>query len=297
MVLRKEIVSVGKAVKTLKIQGATNVAKQALVALKSLSNYNYKTKKEFFKEFNRNADYLMAQRVTEPALRKAVGFVYSSIRYADDPTLALKHTCDQYFKELKRANEEIALIGANHIKKNATILTHCHSTATMEIIKQLKKMKKSPHVIVTESRPLLQGKITAKELAKAGVDVTYVVDSAIMPFIHDIDVYLTGADAITSDGDVINKVGTAIYAVLADKYDIPYYVAASTYKFDPATFVKGHTKIEHRSTKEIATFKSRKIKISNPAFDKTEAKYINAIICEKGFMLPSTFVSLIHRGD
>ncbi|MBN1160173.1 MAG: S-methyl-5-thioribose-1-phosphate isomerase [Candidatus Diapherotrites archaeon] len=297
MVLRKEIVSIGRDIKALKVQGATNVAKSSLKALKSLSNYEYKTKTQFFKEFKQNADYLIAQRPTEPALRKSIAFVYRNIRYADNPKVSLKHACNRYFDELKKVNEEIAVIGAHHIPKDSTILTHCHSSTVMELIKTLQKMKKNPHVIVTESRPLLQGKLAAEELSKAGIDVTYIVDTAVMELMRDVDVYLTGADAITSDGDVINKVGTAIYAVLADKYDIPYYVAASTYKFDPETLIKEHTTIEHRSTKEVATFKNKKIKVKNPAFDKTESKYVNAIICEKGFVLPSTFVSLIHRGD
>ncbi|PIN82922.1 translation initiation factor IF-2B subunit delta, partial [Candidatus Micrarchaeota archaeon CG11_big_fil_rev_8_21_14_0_20_47_5] len=141
----------------------------------------------------------------------------------------------------------------------------------------------------TETRPLFQGRITARELSEAGIDTTITVDSAAKYAMEefDIDAVLFGADAITSGGDLINKIGTSQIAQIASSAGIPVYSAAEIYKFDPATLWGGREGIEMRGREELLCGKEfKKVKAFNPAFDLTRAKFISAYITELGILPP-----------
>ncbi len=137
------------------------------------------------------------------------------------------------------------------------------------------------HVLVDETRPLLQGaRLTAWELEEAGVPHTVIADSAagLMMARGEVDLVLTGADRIAANGDTANKIGTYTLAVLAAHHGIPLYVVAPSSTVDPATSNGAEIPIEERSGAEVSTrFAAR-----NPAFDVTPAELIAAIVTEHG---------------
>jgi methylthioribose-1-phosphate isomerase len=137
------------------------------------------------------------------------------------------------------------------------------------------------HVLVDETRPLLQGaRLTAWELTQAGIPHAVIADSAAASMFAagDVDCVLTGADRIAANGDTANKIGTYGLAVLARHHGIPFYVVAPTSTIDLATATGAEIPIEERPASEVTSrFAAR-----NPAFDVTPALLIDAIVTERG---------------
>jgi methylthioribose-1-phosphate isomerase len=158
-------------------------------------------------------------------------------------------------------------------------------------LRSAKKNGKNFKVYATESRPVLQGaRLTAFELLNDGFDVTVMSDTAVGLAMQKglVDAVIVGADRITNDGHVFNKVGTYQLASLAHRHKIPFYVAAPISSFDFKTNWK-KVKIEERNAEEVRTIRGvqispSKVSIFNPAFDITPPGLISAIICEKGIL-------------
>jgi methylthioribose-1-phosphate isomerase len=149
---------------------------------------------------------------------------------------------------------------------------------------------KKIHVYADETRPFLQGsRLTAWELMKDGIPTTVISDNmagAIMSH-GKIGAIVVGADRIAANGDVANKIGTYTVAVLAKEHGIPFYVAAPTSTVDLATADGSGIPIENRNVKEVSHIAGKQmvpdgVEIENPAFDVTPAKYVAAIITERG---------------
>ncbi len=161
------------------------------------------------------------------------------------------------------------------------------------MIRSSKLKGKSVKVFATESRPVLQGsRLTAFELSKDGFDVTLVPDTAVGSVMQRslVDAVIVGADRITKDGYVFNKIGTYQIATLAKKHRVPFYVAAPISSFDFKRRFKD-VEIEERSGSEVITIGERRIappevSVFNPAFDVTPPQLVSAIICEKGILRP-----------
>ncbi|MFW6080182.1 MAG: S-methyl-5-thioribose-1-phosphate isomerase, partial [Gemmatimonadota bacterium] len=145
-----------------------------------------------------------------------------------------------------------------------------------------------------ETRPVLQGsRLTAWELARAGVDVTVIVDGAAGSLLRrgEIDLVITGADRIAANGDVANKIGTYPLAVLADRHDVPFYVAVPTSTIDPECPDGDAIPIEGRDPDEVRRGFGRPtappdVPVRSPAFDVTPAELVTAIVTERGVMRP-----------
>jgi translation initiation factor eIF-2B subunit alpha/methylthioribose-1-phosphate isomerase len=144
-------------------------------------------------------------------------------------------------------------------------------------------------VFVDETRPRLQGLLTSWELEQEGIEHAVIADNAAGHFMKngEIDMVITGADRIASNGDVANKIGTYEKAVLAKENGIPFYVAAPTSTFDKTIKSGNEIIIEERGMEELTTINGHSImpdyiKVKNPAFDVTPAKYVKGYITEKG---------------
>lgn len=201
------------------------------------------------------------------------------------------------------ANNGIELIG-----KGARVLTHCNTgplaTAgegtALGVIIAAQRGGKKPRVFATESRPLLQGsRLTYLELQGAGVDVVLIVDAAAAIAIeeHRIDLAIVGADRIARNGDVANKVGTYVLAILAAHHGIPFYVAAPRSTFDLTIAGGAAIPIEERSAGEVTSFAGARAApdgavVYNPAFDITPGHLVTAFVTEYGVLRPPYLESL-----
>ena len=285
-----EVQKIIEDIRALRVQGAKNVA---LAALKAVRIVAERSSDENLRENVKNVVYELAKtRPTEPAMRDALTYVLRNLSSKD----ALLRAIDRYEDEVLDAEKKIADYGARRVPDGGTVITHCHSTTVVSVLRRAKEMGKEFRVVVTETRPLYQGKLTAKDLLAAGIPVIYVVDSAAYLFMQDADMYLTGADAITSDGYVVNKVGTALMAAAADRFNVPYYVAASTLKYDPVTAAGFPEIIEERDPAEVIDPKELPgAEIRNPAFDVTPPDLVDGIISEIGIYSPQIFPAMVAQ--
>jgi len=122
-----------------------------------------------------------------------------------------------------------------------------------------------------------------------------IVDSAVRYFMNEVDLVVVGADAITSEGNVINKIGTSMVALAAKEARTPFYVVSELLKFDPATIHGDYERIEERSSSEVWADPPSGLTIRNPAFDVTRREFIHGIICEEGIISPHSISELISR--
>jgi ribose 1,5-bisphosphate isomerase len=201
----------------------------------------------------------------------------------------------QFLADLDASREQTAEIGAKRIKDGTTVFTHCHSSTVTRLIAKAKAQGKNFKVICTETRPAFQGRITAKELVGLGIDTTFIVDSAARTFMSNVDIVVVGADAITSEGNVVNKIGTGGIAVLAREARVPLYVVSELLKFDPLTLKGEYEKIEQRTPAEVWSEAPANLNVRNPAFDVTPNRYISGIICEEGIIAPQSIVEVMRK--
>jgi methylthioribose-1-phosphate isomerase len=195
-------------------------------------------------------------------------------------------------------NKEIGKKGGALLKDGITVLTHCNAGAlatagygtALGVIRGAIDDGKKIKVLADETRPFLQGaRLTAWELMKDGIDVTVITDNMSGHLMKkgEVDVVVVGADRIAANGDVANKIGTYMVAVLAARHGIPFYVAAPLSTIDLAISTGDDIPIEERTPTEVTHIKDKRItpegvKIQNPAFDVTPAELVTAIITEAG---------------
>jgi len=199
-------------------------------------------------------------------------------------------------------------LGAELVPERARILTHCNAGAlatagygtALGVIRAAAEQGKQVTVLADETRPFLQGaRLTAWELVKDGIDTTVITDNmaAAMMRLGNVDLVVVGADRIAANGDVANKIGTYGVAVLAKEHDIPFYVAAPLSTIDLNTPDGSKIPIEERNDREVTHVGPSRLtpegaRVRNPAFDVTPAKYVTAIITERGVARPPYHESL-----
>ena len=252
-------------IKEVRIQGATNIAKAAVSA------YLAKPTKE-------NKKKLLSLRPTEPALSNALNFLEK---------IGKKKVLSHFAEAQKKINKLVFKI----LKNGEVVYTHCHSTNVLKALIYAKKKGKKFEVYNTETRPLFQGRITARELSKNKIKVTTFVDSALLEAIKCSDVVMLGADAILHNG-FINKIGSAAIAELAGNHRKPVYVVADSWKFSPK-----NVPLEERDFREVWANAPAHIKVENPAFEFVDKKFVKGIISEYGVLKFESFVKKSQQKD
>jgi methylthioribose-1-phosphate isomerase len=196
------------------------------------------------------------------------------------------------------ANQAMGRHGATLMPAVGGVLTHCNAGAlatagygtALGVIRAAVEQGKKIHVYADETRPFLQGsRLTAWELMKDGIPTTVISDNMAGSMMKQgkIGAIVVGADRIAANGDVANKIGTYTVAVLAKEHGIPFYVAAPISTVDLATSDGSGIPIEQRNGKEVTHIAGKQmvpdgVQVENPAFDVTPAKYVSAIITERG---------------
>ncbi len=276
-----------KKIESMEVRGAARIAKFAAETLKEFAKT---LTKDFDEEMMSASQRLMNTRPTAVSLFNAINYVMKYSGASDDEKREdLIRRAEEFIKWVDTARERIGKIGAKRIVNGSTVMTHCNSSAALSVIKHAFKEGKEIKVIATESRPRHQGYITTKELAEYGIEVTLIVDSAVRYFIKEVDVVVVGADTITVNGALINKIGTSQIALAAKEARVPFMVAAETYKFSPKTLLGELVVIEERDAREVINnelLNHPKVTVRNPAFDVTPRDYIDLIITEIGAIPP-----------
>ncbi len=297
----EKVIEAAGRIKKLEIQGATNVAFEAVRALvEQMKLSEAQDRESVLNEISQAREILFNSRETEPFMRNAIRYVEWNMREAEWKTTTefqrlIQTFSDDLLTEFREARKRIIEVGSKRILDGSRVMTHCHSSAVSGILRAAKVNGRDFQVIVTETRPRYQGRITAKEMIEAGIKTTMIVDSAVRNFMNKADLVLVGADAITSEGNVINKIGTSQVALAAQEARTPFYVATELLKFDPQTIHGDYEAIEERPPDEIWPDAPEGLTIRNPAFEVTRRDYIHGIICEEGLISPQSILEAVRR--
>lgn len=297
----RRVLEAAKRIRRLEVQGATNVALTAIRALvEQMRESRAESREEALAEIEEARDILFGARETEPFMRNALRYIEWRVRAArwdsvEELNRLMEAVAEEFIEGFREARKRIEDVGSRRILPGTRILTHCHSSAVIGVLRAARRRGIEYEVICTETRPLYQGRITARELLEMGVRTTMIIDSAVRTFLKQVDLVLVGADAITSEGNIINKIGTSLIALAAQEARVPFYVVTELLKFDPQTIHGDYEAIEERASSEIWPDAPEGLAIRNPAFDVTRRDYIHGIICEEGVISPHSILEAVRR--
>ena len=295
---------VADVIRNMVVRGAPAIGVAAAMGI-ALGARNSKASSgaELKQDFDRICDLMGKTRPTAVNLFWAIRrmqdkFEYLRMRPLPQITQALVEEAQRMHAEDIAANQAMGRHGATLMPASGGVLTHCNAGAlatagygtALGVIRAAVEQGKKIHVYADETRPFLQGsRLTAWELMKDGIPTTVISDnmSGAMMRQGKIGAIVVGADRIAANGDVANKIGTYTVAVLAKEHNIPFYVAAPLSTVDLETPDGSKIPIEQRDSREVTHIAGRQmtpegVQIENPAFDVTPAKYVTAIITERG---------------
>jgi methylthioribose-1-phosphate isomerase len=267
---------VAEAIRTLAVRGAPAIGVAAAYGL-ALTKL-------------RGDDLREAEQVLAASRPTAVNLFWALDQMRDDPTPERARAL--HAEEVARCRR-MSAHAAELFEPGTRALTHCNAGglatggygSAVGALRAAWERGRLEHVLVDETRPLLQGaRLTAWELEQVGIPHAVIADSAAASMMArgEVDLVVTGADRIAANGDTANKIGTYSLAVLAKHHGIPLYVVAPTSTVDAATATGADIPIEERDGAEI----TRRFAARNPAFDVTPAALITAIVTEEGVRRP-----------
>jgi methylthioribose-1-phosphate isomerase len=295
---------VADVIRNMVVRGAPAIGVAAAMGIAlGVQNSSAETVAELKKDFDHICKVIGETRPTAVNLFWAIRrmqdkFESLRIRPMTQIRQALVEEAQHMHAEDIAGNRAMGRHGATLMPASGGVLTHCNAGAlatagygtALGVIRAAVEQGKKIHVYADETRPFLQGsRLTAWELMKDGIPTTVISDNMAGAMMRQgkIGAVVVGADRIAANGDVANKIGTYTVAVLAKEHGIPFYVAAPLSTVDLATRDGNGIPIEQRSAREVTHIAGRQmvpdgVSVENPAFDVTPARYVAAIITERG---------------
>jgi methylthioribose-1-phosphate isomerase len=312
---------VARAIRSMVIRGAPAIGVAAAMGIAlGVRRTKATGTKQLAAEFQKTCDLMAATRPTAVNLFWAVDRMKRAFADAAQAGCSVMEIARRLEEEAQRIHDEdvascraVGAHGAALVPDSATILTHCNAGAlatagygtALGVIRAAVERGKRVAVLADETRPFLQGaRLTAWELVKDGIETTVIADSLAATMMRQghVDLVVVGADRIAANGDVANKVGTYGVAVLAREHGIPFYVAAPISTIDLGTPDGSQIPIEERDAREVTHVGAARLtpdgaRVRNPAFDVTPARYVTAIVTERGIARPPYEESLARLVD
>jgi len=310
----KTIEEVGGAIKGMIIRGAPAIGVAAAMGMslgaESIQADDFDS---FFSQWEVMGDKLGQARPTAVNLAWAIARMKKVAQ--DNKNLSIPELKSRLKSEAQticeqdiEACKEMGNFGQTLISSGSRVLTHCNAGAlatagfgtALGVIRAAVNHGKDIRVFANETRPFLQGaRLTAWELNEDNINVELITDNMCGFFMskNEIDAAVVGADRIAGNGDVANKIGTYMVAVMAARHKIPFYVAAPISTLDLTLASGEEIPIEERSSDEVANINGRRISpedvtARHPAFDITPNDLVTAIITDKGIAYPPYTESL-----
>lgn len=294
-------------IRNMHIRGAGRIARSAVQGL-MIATDESKAKRipEFLHEIAIAAQLLYETRPSAVSLPNALRYFYTRLLSKANQTnkiSELKEAAQKigstFITMSENAVKTIGQIGSRLILDGDIIFTYCNSATAVGVLKTAFSMGKEFTVYVPETRPKYQGHITANWLDEAGIPCYLITDNSIRYLISRSDKVFVGADSVTANGAVVNKIGTSLVALAADEARLDFYVAAESYKFSPATMTGELIEIEERDADEVISPEKlarwKHVDVRNPAFDITPPEYIDAIITEQGIIPPQGAIAILYQ--
>ncbi|MFQ5543067.1 MAG: S-methyl-5-thioribose-1-phosphate isomerase [Nitrospiria bacterium] len=306
----KDVEAVARGIKTLQVRGAPAIGITAAYGIALAAQQNAADSFErFYLQLLKDCDLLSETRPTAVNLFWAIDRMKETVQSIRDRPLSeikkrLLMEADTILEEDIEMNHAIGRHGAKLIPPGSGVLTHCNAGGlatggygtALGVIRGAWEVHQDLCVYADETRPILQGaRLTAWELIAEKIPVRLITDNmaGFMMQQGKIQCCVVGADRIAANGDTANKIGTYSLAVLAKEHDIPFYVAAPSSTIDFKLSSGKEIPIEMRKPEEVSCLNGQRIapkgvEVENPAFDVTPAKYITAVITEKGCFKPES---------
>jgi methylthioribose-1-phosphate isomerase len=307
---------VADVIRNMVVRGAPAIGVAAAMGIAlGMKNSKAENGADLKKDFDQICEIIRQTRPTAVNLFWAIRrmqekFEMLRIRPVAQIKQALVEEAQRMHAEDIAANQAMGRHGAALMPASGGVLTHCNAGAlatagygtALGVIRAAVEQGKKIHVYADETRPFLQGsRLTAWELMKDGIPTTVISDNMAGAMMKQgkIGAIVVGADRIAANGDVANKIGTYTVAVLAKEHSIPFYVAAPISTVDLDTPDGSEIPIEQRNPREVTHIAGRQmvpdgVGIENPAFDVTPAKYVTAIITERG-IARAPYTESLHR--
>lgn len=305
--------SVADGIRSMVVRGAPAIGCAAAygVAIEAIRLRDSNTS-EFMSGMGAAFEVLLASRPTAINLFWAIDRMRNLLnRTKDEPNAIASILLEEAHNILREdimINRAMGSFGAEVLQNNSSVLTHCnagalatagHGTA-LGVIRSAVESGKSISVIADETRPFLQGaRLTAWEMVQENIPVTLISDnmSGHLMKTGQIDAVVVGTDRVAGNGDVANKIGTYMVAVLAKRHNIPFYVACPLSTIDRSITNGDEIPIEERPVSEVTGYRdyqwaSKGVSVRNPAFDVTPADLVTGLITEKGVILSPNAIKI-----
>ena len=302
--------SVADGIRSMVVRGAPAIGCAAAygVALEAL-NFQDASVDEFSKGMEQACKILLQSRPTAINLFWAIDRMRSKMN--ENISLTPKEIANTLLSEAHeilnediKINRKMGSFGAELLPDGARVLTHCnagalatagHGTA-LGVIRSAVEAGKKISVIAGETRPFLQGaRLTAWEMVQEDIPITLISDnmSGHLMSCGEIDAIIVGTDRVAGNGDVANKIGTYMVAVLSKRHNIPFYVACPLSTIDRSISSGSDIPIEERPIDEVTGYRDYQwaaegVSVRNPAFDVTPADLVTGLITEKGVIFSPT---------
>lgn len=296
---------VAAAIQTMVVRGAPAIGVAAAMGLALAANRSRTSRlPDLLREMESSAALLRSTRPTAVNLFWGIDRVMKKARGAGSASEAREAVVEEVKameEEDVQANKKMGKFGADLIDDGDTVLTQCNAGAlatvgygtALGVVRSAVEQGKLVKVLVPETRPALQGaRLTAFELARDRIACTLISDTAVGHMLSQgrVDKVVVGADRITRDGYVFNKIGTYQEAVLAKRHEVPFYSAAPRSTFD-LTMTHEQVTIEERGAEEVVEIRGKRIApkgvpVANPAFDMTPPELVASMITDRGLVVP-----------
>jgi translation initiation factor 2B subunit (eIF-2B alpha/beta/delta family) len=265
----------------------------ALATLKLLKTHLLKTNHGSKKKLIAEATAFLAiteKAVNEPLVFNTIKYIINNIQGKDSihykEHLRLKFQAAENY--IQDAEAKIAKNGSSPIHKGMTIFTYGHSASVLAILIRAKKKEKNFKVHLTESRPTLQGRRMAEQLAKHNIPTTYFVDAAMRLALKDADIALLGCNAITNDQKIIAQIGSELCAETAEKFQVPLYICTNAWKVDTKNLFDftHNTKYD-----QVWPYAPKTTNVDAHLYERISTNLIAGIISELGIFKPELFIA------
>ena len=294
-----------EAISTMVVRGAPCIGASAIFGMALWAKSQDTVSPENIKKA---AEYLITARPTAVNLKYEVdrcvdlfskeNLVNGKMLFERLVQFGLKSLSESYEKNKSMAEFATIELEKKYGDKKLRIMTHCNTGylacgvlgTALGVISHLAELGRIENVWASETRPYMQGsRLTAYELVKQNIPHKVVVEGASSYLMREnlVDAIFVGADRVAMNGDTANKIGTSTLSIVANHYNIPFYVVAPLSSFDSSIKDGKEIAIEMRDSKEILTFKDYRVaptetEALNPSFDITSGEMIEKVICEKG---------------
>ena len=296
------VVTAVERVRTDVIGGAADTAKEIVRAIKSLAQDSQaETPDQLVGEVEEAViDILRVMPTLAPplnALHRVMGqmeIAYEAGASVKELQETIIQAVDTFLDWSAHSIEKVAVYGSELIKNGDVIFTYSMSSSVWKIFSLAKSQGKSFEVIVTESRPSNEGMWTVDEMLKIDIPVSVSIDACIGELVPGADLVFVGADAISSHGYSLCKVGTYPAALIAKAHGVPFYIAADTLKFDTTSLLGLAPKIDPIHRHEVIGEKyPQDVRVVGRIFDQTPPSLVDAIITEIGLLHPTACVMVM----